>query len=208
MTATSHDLTGRLRSGDDDVFGELFTRLRTRLHRSLATRMPPKLAGRVDPDDIVQETFMVASRRLDSFRATDVSAFVWLRTLGMQVLVDLTRHHLGAQKRDVDAEVSLHTRAGDGSAVFASRIAGALTSPTRAAVRAELIAQLEDALEGLSDLDREILTLRHFEQMSNNEAAEVLGIDKSTSTKRYLRALRRFKDAIDQFPELAEQFDR
>jgi RNA polymerase sigma-70 factor (ECF subfamily) len=131
-----------------------------------------------------------------------VPFYVWLRALAGQRLIDVHRRHLGVKQRDAGREVAL----GQGgpspsSQSLADQLLGQLTSPTGAAVRAEQRARVRDALEGLDPLDREVLVLRHFEELSNNETALVLGLDKSTASKRYIRAVRRLKTVLQDVPE-------
>jgi RNA polymerase sigma-70 factor (ECF subfamily) len=201
-------LIARLEGGEDAVLGELFCAFRDRLRRTVQFRMDPRLLGRIDAQDVLQESYLAAAQRLDHFRrSVTTSLFVWLRTITMQSLIDATRHHLGAQKRDVNAEVPLDSRGrcAEGTAAsLAGYLLGQLTSPTRAAVRAELAERLTGILDDLSELDREILILRHFEELTNNEAAQVLGIHKAASTNRYIRALGRLRAVLAELPEFAD----
>ena len=156
----------------------------------------------------MQDAYLAASQRLDHYRDGDFDrCFVWLRAITIQTVVDTARRHLGAQKRSAGAEVSLHAESpatDHTAACLAGHLIGQLTSPTRAAVRAELSETLAKVLEEMAPLDREILILRHFEGLTNNEAAQTLGIHKAASTNRYLRALRRLRDVLAQYPEFQE----
>src|SRR6266511_2862536 len=131
-----------------------------------------------------------------------VPFFLWLRMLTGQRLLMVHRQHLGAQMRDAGQEVSLHRGAlpQATSASLAAQLLGRLTSPTQAAARAEFQIRLQEALNSMDPLDREVLVLRHFEELSNNETAEVLGIQKSAASNRYVRALKRLKDALSSLP--------
>jgi RNA polymerase sigma-70 factor (ECF subfamily) len=128
--------------------------------------------------------------------------FLWLRGLTGQRLIDVHRQHLGAQMRDAGHEVSLYRGAlpQASSASLAAQLLGRLTSPTQAAIRAEMQLRLQDALNVMDPLDREVVVLRHFEELSNAETAEVLGIQKSTASKRYIRAIARLKQILDAIP--------
>ena len=128
--------------------------------------------------------------------------YVWLRALTGQRLIDLHRQHLGAKLRDAGQEVSLYRGAlpQASSASLAQHLLAGLTSPTQAAVRAELQLKLQEALNGLDPVDREVVVLRHFEELNNVETAAVLGIEPSAASKRYLRAVRRLKAVLDQVP--------
>jgi RNA polymerase sigma-70 factor (ECF subfamily) len=189
--------------GDQEALGELFERYRGRLRRMVALRLDPRLQGRVDPSDVIQEGYIDAARRLGEYlRDPSAPFYIWLRFLVGQRIVDLQRMHLGAQARHVGREVSLHRgpMPEASTAALAAQLMGKLTSPTKAAVRAERKIQLQEALNAMDALDREILVLRHYEQMSNGEAALVLGLDKSAASKRYTRALVRLKEILSNLP--------
>ncbi|MHC5064903.1 MAG: sigma-70 family RNA polymerase sigma factor [Planctomycetota bacterium] len=194
-----------LRAGDDSGFADLYSFYRPRLERSLRMRMDARLRGRIDVDDLLQDCYLAASKRLQHFRSSvDVSLLVWLRSIGMQTLVDAGRHHLQAKKRDPAAEQPLDANRkdrGDTASELPGELIGQLTSPSAVAMRAERAQQLEASLAKLPDIDREILILRHIEELSNNETAEVLGIHKAASTNRYRRALRRLKESLEALPE-------
>jgi RNA polymerase sigma-70 factor (ECF subfamily) len=174
-----------------------FTQHRARLRRLVAFRLHPQLQGRLDLEDVLQDAYLAAAQRLPHFVAADppVAPFVWLRTIVLQTLTDACRHHLGAQKRDVFREVSLEAGENrDGtSAAIALQLAGDLTSPSQAAARADAMTVVRNAIGGMDELDREVLALRHFEELSNQEVAEALGIEQKAASIRYIRALRRLR---------------
>src|SRR5262249_48261176 len=128
--------------------------------------------------------------------------YLWLRALTGQRLVDLHRRHLGAEMRDAGREVSLHRGAlpTASSASLAQQLLAGLTSPAQAALRAGVQLRLQEALNSMDPVDREVLVLRHFEELSNVEAAEVLGIATAAASKRYIRALRRLKAILNAVP--------
>lgn len=182
---------------------ELLVENRQRLVRMIQLRLDRRLAGRVDASDVIQDAYLEAVGRYEKFlEQPDVSPFVWLRFLTFQRLAQLHRHHLGVEARNVGREVSLE--AGNpafSSAALAARLVGRFSSPSNAAHRAELSQKIQVILNGLTETDREILALRHFEQLSNAETCEVLGIQPQTGYKRYARALQRVREAL-----LAEEF--
>jgi RNA polymerase sigma-70 factor (ECF subfamily) len=185
--------------GDQRALGELLGRHRERLRRMVALRLDRRLQGRVDPSDILQEACLDAARRLPEYHQNPtMSFFVWLRFLTGQRLLDEHRRHLGAAGRDAGREVSLYGGAlpETTSAALAARLLGRLTTPSQAALRAERQIRLQESLNSLDPIDREVLVLRHFEELSNGEAAAVLGLDKSAASKRYARALIRLKDIL------------
>jgi RNA polymerase sigma-70 factor (ECF subfamily) len=128
--------------------------------------------------------------------------YLWLRFLTGQRLVQAHRTHLGAQMRDAGQEVSLYRGAlpQASSVSLAAQLIGRLTAPSAAAMRVELQVKLQEALNGMDPLDREVLTLRHFEELTNQETAAVLGLEKAAASNRYVRALRRLKDVLANIP--------
>ncbi len=185
-----------LQAQGETAVAELFDQYRSKLARMVVLRLDARLVGKVDVDDILQDAFIEANRRIGGFlERPAVPFFVWLRQLTLQILVDLHRRYLGAQMRDVSREVSFDQwgAAGDGSALLLGQLSASLTSPSQFAVRNELLEQLREALHALGALDREVLILRHLEELGNNEVADILGIDKYAASKRYIRALARLR---------------
>jgi RNA polymerase sigma-70 factor (ECF subfamily) len=193
--------------GDETALAALFSQHRDRLWRMVRVRLDRRLIGRVDPDDILQEAYLAASSRIAHFDRDDApSFFIWLRLIVGQTMVDVHRRHLGAQARDATREVSIHAGGYPDatSASLAGGLVGALTPPSLAAVRAETIQRLEASLEVLEPIDREVLVLRHFEELSNGEVAEVLGIKPKAASIRYVRAVARLKTILERFPEFKD----
>jgi RNA polymerase sigma-70 factor (ECF subfamily) len=189
--------------GSQGAWAEILDRHRDRLRRMVVLRMDRRLQGRLDASDVIQDACVDAIQRLpDYLDNPSMPFFLWLRFLVGQRLIDEHRRHLGAQARDVGREVTLFrgTIPEATSAVLAAQLLGRLTTPSQAAIRAEQQIQLQEALNGLDRLDREILALRHFEQLSNGETAAVLGLDKSAASKRYARALVRLKEILANMP--------
>jgi RNA polymerase sigma-70 factor, ECF subfamily len=189
--------------GDPQHFGALLAEHRPRLRRMVALRLDPRLHGRIDPSDVIQETYLEASARLREYlHKPTMPFFLWLRFLAGQKLVTLHRHHLGRQMRSAHREVSLYRgRLPEASsAALAAQLLGHETRPSEAAVRAELKVRLQEALNSMDPLDREILALRHFEQLSLAEAAEVLQVTESGACRRHMRALKRLKEILSSLP--------
>ena len=206
MTGEASETAGLLRraaQGDQAAWGTPLVRSRDRLRRMVALRLDRRLQGRVDPSDIIQEAYIDASARLAEYaRQPDMPFFLWLRFLTGQRLLRVHRQHLGAEMRDVAREVSLYRGAlpAATSAAIAAQLLGRDTRPSEAAVRAERSIRLQEALNSMDPLDREVLALRHFEQMSNAEAARVLGLQEPAAAKRYVRALKRLRLILDAGP--------
>jgi RNA polymerase sigma-70 factor (ECF subfamily) len=197
------DQLRRLADGDQQALTELFARYRDRLRRMVKLRLDRRLQGRVDASDVLQEAYLDAARRAADYAANPTMPFfLWLRWLTGQRLLMVHRQHLGAKMRDAGQEVSLYRGAlpQASSVSLAAQLLGRMTSPSLAAVRAEMQLKLQEALNSMDPLDREVLTLRHFEELSNGEVAAVLGIQKSAASNRYIRALKRLKDVLTNMP--------
>jgi RNA polymerase sigma-70 factor (ECF subfamily) len=196
-------LTQRLRSGDPDAVGDLFTACRERLKRMIRLRLDRRLWGRLDASDVLQEAFLDVQKKAPDFAAKpEMPAYLWLRLVTAERLLILHRQHLGTKMRDAGQEVSLH-RGGPPAASthsLANLLLGRLTSPSQAAIRSERQMRLQEALNGMDPLDREVLALRHFEEMSNSEVAAVLGLSKTAASNRYIRALKRLKEILSTLP--------
>lgn len=175
---------------------ELFSRFEPRLDKMIRFRLDQRLWGRVDPADVLQEAYLEAAARLEAYLARpDVPVFVWLRSMTKQALINVHRRHLGAKIRDARVEVSMHRKQSGQATSFclAARLIGTMTSPSQAAIRDEMIDHLRKAFDTMDPIDREVLALRHFEELSNNEVAEILGLQKAAASNRYVRALKRLK---------------
>src|SRR2546423_3316167 len=197
------DLLQRATAGDQQALAALFSRSGDRLRKMVRLRLDRRMAGRIDASDVLQDAYLDLARRFPEYAAAPaVPFYLWLRTLAGQRLVDLHRRHLGAEMRDAGREVSLHRGAlpAASSASLAQQLLAGLTSPTQAAVREEMRLRLQEALNSMDPIDREVVVLRHFEELSNAETAEVLGIETSAASKRYIRAIRRLKAILDAVP--------
>ncbi len=198
-----HELDKRLEKGDEQALAALFALHRERLWRTVNFRLDRRLRGRVDPDDVLQEGYLAAAQRIEHYRSLDTrSPFLWLRLIVSQTMIDVHRLHLGVQMRDVDREIAVHCGSYSQTTCtsLAVQLVGNLTSPSRAAVRGEMIEQVEQAVAEMDPLDQEVLALRHFEELTNIEVAEVLGIRQKTASIRYIRAIKRLKDIMSHLP--------
>lgn len=203
------DLLARARAGDETALGALFDRHRERLRRMIRLRLDRRLSGRVDPDDVIQEAYFDVRRRFGEYVSTygsEMPVHLWFRLVAGQKLIDIHRHWLGTAKRDASLEVSLHRgpMPAASSASLAAHLLGRLTSASRAAIRAEHRLIVQEALNAMDEVDREVLVLRHFEHMSNDDVALTLGLKKSTASRRYVQALIRLKQALAAIPGLEE----
>jgi RNA polymerase sigma-70 factor, ECF subfamily len=193
----------RLRSGGDQALADVLAEHASRLRQIVELRVDPRLSGRVDAADVLQEAFLEARKRLQRYLdEPGVPVFVWIRGVVLDTLIDFHRRHLGAQMRDAGRDVSLLRAASPqaSSVALAAYLAGSLTSPSRAAIREETVGQIERALAEMDEIDREVLILRHFEQLTNDEVAAAVGVKKAAASRRYIRALTRFRAALLAIP--------
>lgn len=207
MAVNSKDteiLLQRAAVGDQQCWADLITRQSDRLRRAVAFRMDHRLQGRIDASDVLQEAYVEAWGHLKEYASDPkVSFYLWLRGIAGNKLRELHRHHLGTKMRDAGREVSIYRgfMPEATSAALAAQLLGHGTQPSEAAMRAEIKVRLQEALNRMEPLDREVLALRHFEQMGPQEAAEVLGIKEKAGAMRYIRALRRLKEILAKLPD-------
>ncbi len=197
--ATPEDLIRRATTGDQEALAQVFGLYRDRLRQMVRLRLDRRLQGRLDPSDVLQEAYLDFARRLPDYaRQPDMPFYLWLRFLTGQRLIDLHRQHLGTKMRAAGQEVSLYRGAlpQASSVSLAAQLLGRLTSASRAAIRAETQIRVQEALNSMDPTDREVLALRHFELLSNDETAAVLGIGKTAASNRYVRALKRLKEIL------------
>jgi len=199
-------LLQRSRNGDEAAWGEVLVAQQDRLLRMVRLRLDPRLSARIEPADVIQESFAQATtRRAEYFRLDAMPFFVWLRLITVQKLAELHRHHLGVKARDAARDVSMFTPGSPAtSAVLATRLLGQTTTPSQQAARDEIEERVREVLDGMEDVDREIIALRNFEQLSNIEAAGVIGIGASTASSRYLRALKKLKAILGEMSAFDE----
>jgi RNA polymerase sigma-70 factor, ECF subfamily len=194
-------LLRRVQDGDDDARQALLTRHRARLRRMVAVHLDRRLAARVDPSDVVQEALADAAARLSDYaRRRPLPFYPWLRQLAWDQLVGLHRRHVRAGKRSVAREEPDVMRLPDESAAeLAARLADIRSSPSGHLLREELRQRVRQALGRLAAGDREVLVLRHLEQLSTADAAAVLGIGEGAFKSRHLRALQRLRAQLQDY---------
>src|SRR5436190_6884112 len=202
-TRTNEELLDAARAGEEAALAVLFERHRGRLESMVRLRMDSRLQGRVDPADVLQDAYLAVRSKFPQNSAdSNVPFFLWLRLEVGQKLVDVHRFHLGAKMRDAGQEVSLYRGALPQvtSLSLAEHLLGKLTTASHAAMRVELKLRVQEALNSMDPNDRDVLILRHFEELTNAEAAQVLGIKASSAVNRYVRALKRLKDVFQSMP--------
>lgn len=202
----SPELINRILGGDREALAELFSLYRPRLLRLVNLRLHTKLRGRVDPEDVLQEAWLKAVDRMSYFlRDASHSTFIWFRMITTQTLIELHRRHLGAEKRDAGREVSIHGGWDSGStqSSLSFSLQGRMTSPSSVVRKDELAQQIDLVLQSMDEIDREVLALRHFEELSNREVSQVLNMSEQAASARYLRALGRLKKLLQLIPDLS-----
>lgn len=193
---------------DEAALAELFERYRKRLRRMVRLRLDRRLQGRVDASDVLQEAYLDLARRLPEYgREAKIPFFLWLRLVTGQRLLQIHRRHLGTAMRDAEMEVSLYQRAlPQASTEFlASQLLGKFTSAAQKAIKAEMQIKLQETLNTMDPVDREVLALRHFEELTNQEIAQTLEITTAAASKRYVRALQRLKQALSNIPGMLDR---
>jgi RNA polymerase sigma-70 factor (ECF subfamily) len=195
--------------GDQAAWAKILAPHRNRLRRMIALRLDQRLRGRIDPSDVLQEAFLQVAQALPKYlERSGQPVFLRLRWLTGMTLQLLHRRHLGVQARDAGREVQLLDRPWPEatSAALAARLLGRDTRPSVAAIRAERQQRLQAALNAMDPLDREVLVLRHFEELTNAEVARELQLQESAASKRYIRALHRLKEVLASLPGGIEEF--
>jgi RNA polymerase sigma-70 factor (ECF subfamily) len=189
----------RSQIGGESALAGRFADHRERLERLVDFRLDRRLRSRVDPADILQEAYLeLARRHQDYLNSPQVSFYVWARQITLQTLIDVQRRHFG-QKRSPQQEVRLDLNPAEGTSDSIAQVLSAqLTSPSGVAIRAEEIQQLHAALASMDEIDREVLALRHFEQLGNSEVAEALGLSTTAASNRYIRAMTRLGEIMQR----------
>jgi RNA polymerase sigma-70 factor (ECF subfamily) len=196
-------MLARLQAGDRRALSDLFQRHRERLRKMVELRMDPRLTGRIDASNVLQDGFLDLSKQVESYLSDRrLPVFLWLRLVVSDRLAMVHRQHLGTAMRDGGREISLYRNPLPrvSSAALASMLLGRLASPPNAAIRAGQILQVQEAVNSLDPLDREVVALRHFEQLTRGETAVVLGITEEAGAKRYIRALKKLKTILAAMP--------
>ncbi len=191
--------------GQTPALNELLDGFRDPIRRMVRARMDRRMASRVDASDVVQDVLLEASRRLpDYVRGPAMPFRLWLRQIAQDRMIDLHRRHR-AQRRDVTREQSTGQAAGDESSLdLAGKLVDSDLTPAAHAIRQELQRRFYAALDELRDDDREIVLMRHVEQLGNGEVAEALGLTPAAAGMRYLRALRRLREVLGERTSQAE----
>jgi RNA polymerase sigma-70 factor (ECF subfamily) len=182
-------------SGNNEAFNQVLLKYRDRLKRMVGIRMNRKLQGRLDASDVIQDSFLEAARALPAYLENPkLPVYIWLRHLAGEKLIQAHRRHLTAQKRTAEREQPIFGGAPAATSLsLAHELACSMATPSQAAAKNEACNNLIDALSSMNEIDREILTLKHFEHLTSREAAEVLGMTYEAVKKRHVRALEKLQ---------------
>lgn len=196
---TTQELLARAKAGDADAVNRLLDRHREPVRRLIDLRLDPAIVQRVDASDVVQEVLLEASKRLQDYLRNPAMPFhLWLRHLAKDHLIDAHRRHHQAQKRGVNREQPIHRPgwADKSSLELAAQLMDQERTPASEAIQQELQRRLHDALAQLDEADRDVIQMRHFEQLGNQDVAAALGLTEAAASMRYLRAVRRLRDLL------------
>jgi RNA polymerase sigma-70 factor (ECF subfamily) len=195
----TRDLLARAEQGEAAAVERLLTVHREPLRRMISARLDPALAARVDASDIVQDVLLEAHKRLNDYLRNPAMPFqLWLRHIAKDHVIDAHRRHRQAQRRSMDREQPLvpAVLADHSSFELAGQLLDQELTPASAAIRHELQHRLNEAIAELEDDDREVILMRHAEQLSNQEVAAALGLTEAAASMRYLRAVRRLRTVL------------
>ena len=199
----TQNLLANARQGDRAAVNRLLERHRVSLTKLIQLRLDRKIARRVDASDVVQDVLMEANTRLQDYLTDPKMPFhLWLRQLAQDRMIDVYRRHRGAQRRSLDREQSIAAPQFSDQSGFdlMGQLADHELTPAAASIRKELEARFVLALDQLEDEDREIVLMRHFEQLGNSEVADALGLSAAAAGMRHLRALRKLRAILGDRP--------
>lgn len=196
----TQELLAGAKQGDSAAVNGLMDRHRDSLRRMVQMRLDHKIQRRVDVSDVVQDVLVEANRRLQDYLANPIMPFhLWLRQIAQDRIIDAHRRHRGSAKRSVDKEQQLVVAAADDHSTMqlVAQLCDPQMTPGAAATQAEMVQAVERAISQLPDQDCEIIIMRHFEQLSNQEIAQALELTEPAASMRYLRAIKRLKAMLN-----------
>ncbi|MBM3993434.1 MAG: sigma-70 family RNA polymerase sigma factor [Planctomycetes bacterium] len=195
----TQSLLDKAGAGDADAVDQLLAQHREPIRRMIDLRLDPAIVQRLDASDIVQDVLIEANRRLKEYLKNPTMPFhLWLRHIAKDHLIDAHRRHHKAQKRGVEREQPIHRPAwSDRSSLdLAGQLLDQDLTPASAAIQEEMQNRLRDAIAQLDDDDREVILMRHYEMLANQEVAATLGLTEAAASMRYLRAVRKLRDLL------------
>lgn len=192
-----------VKQGDADAVNRLMDRHRDSIRRMIQMRLDNKIQRRVDVSDVVQDVLVEANRRLQTYLENPQMSFhLWLRQIAKDRIIDAHRRHRGSAKRSVDREKPLAVQAADDHSTMQllDQLRDPELTPAAAATQQEMARAVERSISELGDQDAEIIIMRHYEQLSNQEIAQALGLTEPAASMRYLRAVRRLREMLGTGP--------
>ena len=204
------ELLNNVRDGQAIAVEELMDRHRNSLRRMIQLRLDQRLLQRMDVSDVIQDVLIEANRRLTDYLNNPVIPFhLWIRQIAKDRIIDAHRRHRVSAKRSIDRE---QPQPGKGpfdrsSIELANQFRDQALTPAAAATQRELAQQIEAAVQMLRENDREIILMRHYEQLDNKEIAQSLGLTEPAASMRYLRALKRLREIIEGMPALHKDLE-
>jgi RNA polymerase sigma-70 factor, ECF subfamily len=204
------ELLNGVRGGESTAVEQLMDRHRNSLRRMIQLRLDQRLMQRMDVSDVIQDVLIEANRRLTDYLANPVIPFhLWIRQIAKDRIIDAHRRHRVSAKRSIDREQPQPGKGSfDQSSIeLANQFRDQALTPAAAATQRELAQQIESAVQLLRDNDREIILMRHYEQLDNQEIAQSLGLTEPAASMRYLRALKRLREIIEGQPTLQRDLE-
>lgn len=195
----TEELLAQAKDGDSSAVNQLMDRHRNSLRQLVRMRLDAKIQKRVDVSDVVQDVLVEANRRLQRYLGDPIMPFhLWLRQIAKDRIIDAHRRHRVSAKRSVDREQAMVAPRGyDQSSIhLASIIGDQRLTPAAAALQKEMARKVEAAIGLLDEKDCEIIVMRHYEHLTNQEIGKVLGLSEPAASMRYLRAIRRLKAVL------------
>lgn len=197
----------QLKAEGNNALARIYASYQERLERIVVFRMDSRIRRRIDAADVLQEAYLEMDRRLPDYVADPkVSVLIWMRQRVLQKLIDMQREQF-RDKRDINKEQqpAANWNSGNTSLSVNAFLAASITSPSQFLIRNEDVLQLQSAMDSLSEIDREVIALRHFEQLTNQQVAEVLSLSTTAASNRYIRALTRLSDSVVTHPSDGEE---
>ena len=195
----TEELLADARAGTADAINRLLERHRVAVHRLVQMRLDAKIQGRVDVSDVVQDVLVEANRRLQDYLANPQLSFhLWIRQIAQDRIIDAHRRHRGSAKRSVDREQAVHAPAGDDHSTYEliGQIHDRDLTPAAAVAQKEMARRVEAAISQMNPQDAEIIVMRHYEHLSNQETALALQLTEPAASMRYLRAIKRLRELL------------
>jgi RNA polymerase sigma-70 factor (ECF subfamily) len=196
----THELLLGAKEGDASAINQLLERHRDAVHRLVQMRLDARIQRRLDVSDVVQDVFVEANRRLADYVAQGQAMpfHLWLRQIAKDRIIDAHRRHRASAKRSVDREQAMVMPAGmDRSSIeLAAQIVDPELTPAAAATQHEMAQRVEAAVAQLPDQDAEIIIMRHYEHLTNQEIAQALQLTEPAASMRYLRAVRKLRETL------------